>query len=277
MLSRLRRKRDETRYLVCLLHYILLDQIYQFELTCSSSSSGVVKMAISKAERLDRKRKAELQRQKRIFQDPKLLAKLNEKRRARYAENKKKSKGKKIPRKLLEEKRRKWRDQKRNQKAKKMLIESANVSTPHSVEKTLNFHDSTTGTPSFVKDSSLPASNSTRADTMRKENRRRAEVKRLIQKNKVKQLNAKIKNLERNNNMYRQRYYRLKDSLITKSNSPRSKMARELKGTSIPREVRKKLLFTTSVAADLLDLYASTKSYKKKKILTDNLHFTSDM
>lgn len=52
-------------------------------------------MAMSRAERLKRKREAERRRQKKIFEDPERLAEVNEKRRARYHKRKNDQKGKK--------------------------------------------------------------------------------------------------------------------------------------------------------------------------------------
>lgn len=80
-------------------------------------------MAVSRAERLRRKREAEAKRRKKIFKVPEKLAELNKKRRIQYQKRKETQKGKVESERTVKHRRRKWRLEKRRylQKKKEQL------------------------------------------------------------------------------------------------------------------------------------------------------------
>lgn len=189
-------------------------------------------MAISREEKLRRKREAEKKRRKKIQADPELHVKENEKCRKRYAARKEKNVGKKLSIRAKNAQRLKWRLQKRKQLAKKKA-------------------NSPLGT---------------RSESMRDIIRKRNESRRVRHHLVLKQLKEKNETLNRSVAKYRKRLYRLQWKVNSNSNSPRSTLKRELKKSKVSPEVSRKLLFRTSVSIGVEESLSNITSSKKKRL-----------
>jgi len=102
--------------------------------------------------------------------------------------------------------------------------------------------------------------------------RRKRESKRVQHYFKMKKLQDKNENLERKVRKFRKRIQRLQERAHM-SDSPRSQLNRDLKKYKIPHEVKRKLIFRTSLSVDVEQSYREMKSKKKKCEFMSNIHF----
>jgi hypothetical protein len=202
-------------------------------------------MAVSKAERLKRKRLSERERRKRMAADPKLVAEENRKRRVRYAKRLKKFKdeGRKVSEREKKLRRRKWRLAKRKQAQRKKAEELASGKV-------------------------LSDKESSRRESMRAVAKRRAANKRVKQYHLMLKYKNRAENCARRACKYRQRYYRIVRAQRTDANSPRSILNRDLKNLKVSHKVRRRLLFDKAVEADVRESYLEINSKEKRKAFT---------
>ncbi len=202
-------------------------------------------MAVSRAERLRRKREAEAKRRKKIFKDPDKLAELNKKRRIQYRKRKEAQKGKVESERTVKLRRRKWRLEKRRylQKKKEQLT---------------------------VQDEEKKKQG--RAQSMIMAAKRRREQKRVSLYNRVRKLEDKTKSLRQLAAKYKQRWYRLK-ALQNESTSPKTTLRKVLRKSRTPPKVRRQLLFTTALLNDVSRSYKEIASVKDKKVFAMSIKF----
>lgn len=204
-------------------------------------------MAISNKERLRRKREAQKNRRKRIQDDPERLAKENEKRRDAYARKKQQMKKRKESKKEIEIRRRRWRIAKRKY-LEKLKQDSAAL------------EEGTSGT---------------RAASIKRKAKQRAECKRVKHYHMVKKLENRNIKLQRQVSKYKMRYYRLKEKVSNESTSPASILKRQLQKNKIGNispEVKRRLLFGHSVTVDVGRSLLKVRSNKKKHLISTTLH-----
>jgi len=202
---------------------------------------------MSAEERRRRKREAEKLHRKRIQSDPILGAQELAKRLECIARLKKIRQSKKISKKEVQRQREKWRLAKQRyvQKQKGMLDK-------------------------------MEATQSTRAESIRRKAKRRAENKGIRYLRVVKKLEEKSKKSDRLATKYKLRYYRLQKKLRSDSDSPMSKVNRELKVNKekvFPR-VRKKLVFHEAVMDDIGKSLSKITSKRDQNLISEKIHLS---
>jgi hypothetical protein len=210
-------------------------------------------VAVSRAERLRKKREAERQRRERIRSDPDRRLEEHRKRRARIERTKEAKKSKKMSKKQRQEQQKKWREAKRKYVAKKKQLqnESKSLSSAAMIQ---------------------PIAQSTRAESNRKKAKRRAESKRVKQYYLRKKLENRITSLEKIAKKYKVRCFRMKQKMLD-SNSPRSTVHRELKKNkeNVSPRVRKQLIFGRAVLTDIGNSLTGVRSKKQQKKLSERI------
>jgi hypothetical protein len=193
----------------------------------------------SRPEQLLLKRERERKRRKKIYDNPKSLMEENRKRRQRYARQKKdrEKKKSKMTKREITLRRRKWRLAKRKAAKEK--------------RQRLKKEDS---------ESKVPSKSAQYISGQKRRNQTRA--KHSYQVSKLQRENDKLR---RTVSQYRTKLHRLTKAERLKSDSPRSRLSREMARGTVSPAVRKRLLFGEALKADLKSAWNSIASTKRKR------------
>ena len=112
-----------------------------------------------------------------------------------------------------------------------------------------------------------PGTSSTRSAPARRNAKLQSEKKRV----KYYHIQLKYEQTKRKLNEYKQKYYRLAEKKHSLSDSPRSKLDRDLKNQALPGNVKRKILFDRAVRLDLKESFSAIKSDKEKQMFTKHL------
>ena len=198
-------------------------------------------MAISREERLQRKRIAAKKRRDRLYKDPELRDKENQKRRQRYQEKR----SQKEPAKQKAARRAKYRDDKRKYSRPKQ------------------------------ENSSFELYVSTRADSIRRKAKLRADKLRVKKNYLLKKEIKKNELLRRRLEKYKKRWNRFRNSNTANSISPRSLLNRNLERRKevVSSHIRRRLLFAECIQEEVKESFSRIRSSKTKKMIANNLTF----
>lgn len=105
---------------------------------------------------------------------------------------------------------------------------------------------------------------------MKKIAKQRAESRRVQHYHETKNLKNRVEVTERKAARYKQRYYRERDKNLNNSESPKSKLNRELKQSpNLSPSVKRRLLFNHSVAVDIKDSISKICSTENKHAISN--------
>lgn len=205
------------------------------------------RMAISPGERLKRKREAERKRRKRIQESPGRREEENRKRRERKARKKVERKKFKESAKQIRDRREKWKAAKRRYREKKSRL---------------------------AAESALETVSS-RADSIRKKAKRRAESRRVKHYYLLKKIENRARNAERRANKYKLRCFRLQEKHSKNSTSPASALKREMKSRKekVSPTVARKLLFGSAMMSDIRESLSKIRSTRAQKAVSSSISF----
>lgn len=224
--------------------------------------------AMSREEKLKRKRECEKRRREKIKEDADKQQKLKDLKHQIYLKAKESGRIKMVKDMTAREHRAQRNTWRYNQKScRKKMLEKVKQMYESPSTSINNNNDEFSDIESIIGDSTMSISSS--VSSQKKKGRRIVRKDRASAYRRIKKVEKENILLKRKADKYRKKYSRLLEKYKpAKTDTPKSKLKVFLKGRSVPKDVRKKLLFCETLSCELSERYKSLRKQKDKQFFS---------